>query len=63
MELPLPLRQAVDGALTGVPLSELTAAAAALSARYRQEVRDGRHGQADQDAHRESHADRAEGQR
>lgn len=42
MELPLPLRQAIDSALTGVPLAELTTAASALSGRYRQEVRDGR---------------------
>lgn len=42
MELPLPLRQAVDGALAGVPMSDLTASAKALSQRYRGEVRDGR---------------------
>jgi ribosomal protein RSM22 (predicted rRNA methylase) len=42
MELPLPLRQAIEAALSGVPLSEITAAASALSGRYRQEVRDGR---------------------
>ena len=42
MELPLALRQAIDAALARTPLSELTAAAAALSGRYRQEVRDGR---------------------
>jgi len=37
MELPLPLRRAVDRALNGMALSELTAAAAQLSQRYRQE--------------------------
>lgn len=42
MELPLVLRQAIDSALTGVPLADLTTAASALSGRYRQEVRDGR---------------------
>ncbi len=42
MELPLPLRQAVDSALAGVPLAELVATAKALSQRYRNEVRDGR---------------------
>jgi ribosomal protein RSM22 (predicted rRNA methylase) len=42
MELPLPLRQAVDGALAGVPMTDLTVAAKALSQRYRDEVRDGR---------------------
>ncbi len=42
MELPLTLRQAIDDALSGAPLAELTAAASALSGRYRQEVRDGR---------------------
>lgn len=42
MELPLPLRQAVDSALQGVAISDLTAAAKALSQRYREEVRDGR---------------------
>ena len=42
MELPLPLRQAVDSALAGVPLADLTPAAKALSQRYRDEVRDGR---------------------
>jgi len=35
MELPPSLRQAIDRALHGVPLSELAAAAAALSERYR----------------------------
>ena len=42
MELPAQLRQAVDSALAGVPISDLTAAAKALSQRYRDEVRDGR---------------------
>lgn len=42
MELPLRLRQAVDGALQGVAISELAAASKALSHRYRNEVRDGR---------------------
>ena len=42
MELPPRLRQAVDSALEGVALSDLTAAARALSLRYRNEVRDGR---------------------
>lgn len=42
MELPFALRQAVDRALEGVGLSELTRAADALSRRYRAEVRDGR---------------------
>ncbi len=42
MELPLSLRQAVDSALAGVALSDLTASAKALSQRYRDEVRDGR---------------------
>lgn len=42
MELPPQLRQAVESALAGVPLVELTVAAKALSQRYRDEVRDGR---------------------
>lgn len=42
MELPPRLRQAVESALQGVPLAELSTAAAALSQRYRDEVRDGR---------------------
>ena len=42
MELPPPLRQAVDRALEGIRLSELSSAASALSLRYREEVRDGR---------------------
>lgn len=42
MELPRLLRQAIDHALEGVALAELTRAAAALSQRYRGETRDGR---------------------
>lgn len=42
MELPPALRQAVDTALAGVPLSDLARASDALSRRYRGEVRDGR---------------------
>ena len=42
MELPQRLRQAVDSALEGVAISELSAASKALSLRYRNEVRDGR---------------------
>jgi ribosomal protein RSM22 (predicted rRNA methylase) len=42
MELPPLLRQGVDRALEGVPLSELASSAASLSLRYREEVRDGR---------------------
>jgi len=42
VELPPLLRQAVDRALEGVPMSALTAAARVLSQRYRGEVRDGR---------------------
>lgn len=42
MELPILLRQAIDHALEGVALSDLTRAAAALSERYRAETRDGR---------------------
>jgi ribosomal protein RSM22 (predicted rRNA methylase) len=41
MELPPPLRQAVDHALNGIPLAELATAAATLSQRYREERRDG----------------------
>jgi ribosomal protein RSM22 (predicted rRNA methylase) len=41
MELPPLLRQAVDRALNGVALADLTAAAATLSQRYRDERRDG----------------------
>lgn len=40
MELPLLLRQAIDRALNGIALSEITAAAAQLSQRYRQERRE-----------------------
>jgi len=42
MELPAALRRAVDEALEGIPLGDLSRAAAALTARYRGEVRDGR---------------------
>lgn len=42
MELPAPLRQAVDAMLHGTPLAEIRQAAATLSQRYRAEVRDGR---------------------
>ncbi len=42
MELPPPLRQAVDRALEGVALADLATTASALSERYRQERRDGR---------------------
>lgn len=42
MELPRLLRQAVDCALSGVPIPDLAAAAAALSQRYREERREGR---------------------
>lgn len=42
MELPAPLRQAVDNALQGVAIADLATAASALSQRYRGEVRDGR---------------------
>jgi ribosomal protein RSM22 (predicted rRNA methylase) len=42
MELPAPLRQAVDEALAGVPPGELARAAEMLSIRYRAERRDGR---------------------
>ena len=40
MQLPPPLRAAVDRALEGVSSSELTSAAQKLSDRYRAEVRD-----------------------
>jgi ribosomal protein RSM22 (predicted rRNA methylase) len=51
MELPLPLRQAVERTLSGVALGDLAAAAAALSQRYREERRDGRpHVAGNQDA-------------
>ena len=42
MELPPALRAAVDRALDGVSVADLSAAARTLSARYRGEVRDGR---------------------
>lgn len=42
MELPAPLRQAVDGLLEKVPLAALRQAAKTLSERYRAETRDGR---------------------
>ncbi len=42
MELPPLLRRAVDRALSGVPLGELSATAAVLSQRYREERRDGK---------------------
>jgi ribosomal protein RSM22 (predicted rRNA methylase) len=42
MELPAALRAAVDRALEGVALADLSAAAARLSQRYRAELRDGR---------------------
>ena len=41
MELPPPLRQAVDRVLSGVPLADLAVTAAVLSLRYREERRDG----------------------
>jgi ribosomal protein RSM22 (predicted rRNA methylase) len=40
MQLPQPLRQAVDRALGGIPLAALAAAGAALSERYREERHD-----------------------
>src|SRR5262245_57051886 len=42
MELPPLLRRAVDCALSGVPLGELSVTAAVLSRRYREERRDGK---------------------
>jgi ribosomal protein RSM22 (predicted rRNA methylase) len=42
MELPSPLRRAVDRALSGIPLNELAATAATLSQRYREVRRDGK---------------------
>lgn len=42
MELPAPLRAAVDQMLAGEPLERLAKASALLSDRYRREVRDGR---------------------
>ncbi len=41
MDLPPALRSAIDAALAGVSTDELAASAAALSARYRAELRDG----------------------
>ena len=42
MELPAALRQAIDEALEGAAISELSADAAELSRRYRAEIRDGK---------------------
>ncbi len=42
MELPSPLRQAVDRFLEGIPLDELRSASERLTRRYRSETRDGR---------------------
>jgi ribosomal protein RSM22 (predicted rRNA methylase) len=42
IDLPLPLRRAVDEALQGFPPAELARAAEVLSKRYRAELRDGR---------------------
>lgn len=42
MELPPLLRNAVDRTLSGMPLDQLTATAAVLSQRYREERRDGK---------------------
>src|SRR5262245_65845024 len=51
MELPPPLRQAVERALSGRRPTDLAVAAAALSQRYRDERRDGRlHVASDEDA-------------
>ena len=51
MELPPLLRNAVDRALSGMALDELTATAAVLSQRYREERRDGKaHVASDRDA-------------
>jgi ribosomal protein RSM22 (predicted rRNA methylase) len=51
MELPPPLRQAIDRALNGRRPADLAAAAAALSLRYREERRDGRlHVESEEDA-------------
>lgn len=52
MELPAPLRRAVDAALEGQPVADLARSAAALSARYRAEVRDGRYHLSDDGAAR-----------
>lgn len=48
MELPAPLRQAVDRLLEGTPLTALRQAAKTLSERYRAEIRDGRLHMADE---------------
>src|SRR5262249_8241746 len=51
MELPPPLRRAVDRALMGIPLDELAARAATLSQRYRAQRGDGEaHVSSNQDA-------------
>lgn len=50
MELPPALRQAVDAALEGIPPAALAAASAALSRRYRNEIRDGHPHLADESA-------------
>jgi hypothetical protein len=51
MELPPLLRNAVDRALSGMPLSELATTAAVLSQRYREGRRDGKaHVASDRDA-------------
>src|SRR5512147_927201 len=51
MELPPLLRRAVDRALSGAALTDLAAAAADLSKRYREERRDGKaHVASDRDA-------------
>ncbi len=42
MELPRPLRAAIDAELTGVPMDRLRGASDILSGRYRAETRDGR---------------------
>jgi ribosomal protein RSM22 (predicted rRNA methylase) len=42
MEMPLPLRRAIDRALNGVALADLAVSAAELSQRYRGQRRDGR---------------------
>lgn len=52
MDLPAPLRQAVDAALAGTPLTELARASATLSQRYRAELQDGRFHLADDAAAR-----------
>jgi ribosomal protein RSM22 (predicted rRNA methylase) len=48
MELPPPLRQAVDHALSGVAVNDLAAAATGLSQRYREQGREGPAGIANQ---------------